>query len=103
MQRVVASDSKNESPQAVSLIIQMLPASGSDVGYVQFGVKLAETPDHTQAIQLTKAVSSTVPGQLFVYQVQNPQFGERIDMSELCIDGAHNGDTILVMWWEIAK
>lgn len=103
MQRVVPSDSKAESPQATSLMIQMLPASGGDVGYVEFGCKLAESPTHTEAIQLTKAVSSSVPGQLFVYQVQNPQFGERIDMSELCVDGAHDGDTILVMWWEIAK
>lgn len=102
MQRVVPSDSKLESPQALSLIVQMLEASSGDIGYLQFGVKLAETPDHTQAIQLAKATSGT-PGVPFVYQVQDHHSGERIDMSELCIDGAHNGDTILVAWWEIAK
>lgn len=103
MQRVVPSDSKLEAPQATSVIIQPLPASSGDIVYVQFGVKLAEDPDHEEALQLTPGTSDSAPGNPFVYQVQNPQFGERIDMSELCIDGAHNGDTILVMWWEIAK
>lgn len=102
MQRVVASDSKAESPQAISLIVQMLESGSGDIGYLQFGVKLAETPDHTQAIQLAKATAG-VPGVPFVYQVQDSLSGERIDMSELCLDGAHNGDTILVMWWEILK
>jgi hypothetical protein len=103
MQRVVPSDSKAESPQAISVIIQMLPASGGDVGYVEFGVKLNETPDHTVAFQFAKAASSTVAGLPFVYQVQDIHSGERIDMSELCVDGAHNGDTILVAWYEIPK
>lgn len=102
MQRVVAVDSKAEAPLATSVIVQMLEAASGDIGYLQFGVKLAETADHTQAIQLAKATSG-VPGVPFVYQVQDIRTGERIDMSECCVDGAHNGDTILVTWWEIAK
>jgi hypothetical protein len=102
MQRVVPSDSKAENPQAVSLIVQMLEASSGDIGYLQFGVKLADTPDHNSAIQLTKAAAG-VPGTPFVYQVQDIHSGERIDMSELCVDGAHNGDTILVAWFENPK
>ena|ERR1700730_6835134 len=102
MQRVALADSKLDAPQAVSLIVMMLEAVSGDIGYLQLGVNLADTPDHTQAIQLAKAAAG-VPGTPFVYQVQHPAFGERIDISELCVDGAHNGDTILVMWWEILK
>ncbi len=102
MQRVVAADKKANAPQACSLIVQMLEAASGDIGYLQLGVAIDDTPDHTKAIQLVKATSG-IPGNPFVYQVQSPTFGERIDMNEVCVDGAHVGDTILVMWWEIIK
>ncbi len=102
MQRVVAVENKNESPKATSLIVQMLESSSGDIGYLQMGVPIGTDLDHTKAIQLAKATSG-VPGVPFVYQVQHPSFGERIDIGELGVDGAHDGDTILVMWWEIAK
>lgn len=102
MQRVVVAENANEAPKATSLIVQMLEASSGDIGYLQMGVPIGTALDHTQAIQLVKAASG-VPGNPFVYQVQHPDFGERINIAELGVDGAHSGDTILVMWWEISK
>jgi hypothetical protein len=102
MQRVVAADNYANSPQATSLIVQMLEGSSGDIGYLQMGCPIGTTLDHTQAIQLVKAAAG-VPGTPFVYQCQNPEFGERIDIGQLGVDGAHDGDTILVQWWEIIK
>ena len=101
--RVHEADSKADAPQATALIVQMLVASGGDLGYLILGVPIDHTPATSEgAIQLAKA-TSTVPGLPFVYQVQDIHSGERIDMNEVAIDGAHNGDTVLVMWWEIIK
>jgi hypothetical protein len=101
MQQIAAYD-KGEV-LASSIIVQMLAGAAGALGYLQLGVPKGTAADATKAFQIPAAASATVPGAPFVYQVSELESGERIDLSEAFIDGAHAGDKILVSWWEILK
>lgn len=101
MQRVVTGYNKGEV-LASSITAMMLAASSGGIGYLQMGIPADVAGDATQAFQLG-AATSTAPGGAFSHQVAHPAWGERIDMTEVLVDGAHNGDKVLVSWWEIVK
>jgi hypothetical protein len=103
MQNVKASDNLQNSVLVTYLFAQMLLASSGQVGYLALGVPVgSNTPDHSKAIQLA-AATSTVPGTPFVWQAQDRMSGERISLAEVWADGAHNGDTMLIVYYEVPK
>ncbi len=85
---------------ASSFMVQPKVSASGGVVYVIMGVPAADTPVATEGIELVAAPTNpSFPP--FSYIVPDPFSGERVDMNELCIDGAHTGDKVLVTWWEI--
>ena len=82
-----------------NLIVQAKVSSSGGIVYLILGVKPADTPAAANGIELT--VAPTAPSTPFVYIIPDRFSGERIDLSETYIDGAHTGDKVLVSWWEI--
>jgi hypothetical protein len=82
-----------------NLIVQPKVSSSGGIVYLILGVKPADTPASANGIELTAA--PTAPSTAFSYTIPDRFSGERIDLSETYIDGAHAGDKVLVSWWEI--
>lgn len=101
MQQLLSGYKKGER-LAHSIIVQMLCNTSGGVGYLQLDVPADETPSTANSIQLGPA-TATVPGPIFQYESHDPAWGDRIDLSEVWLEGAHSGDKILVTWWEIVK
>lgn len=102
MQQLLESNYQKGERLAHSIIVQMLAVASGGIGYLQLDLPLAETPAATNAIQLGPA-TATVPGPIFQYESHDPAWGDRIDLSEIWVEGAHSGDKMLVSWWEIPK
>lgn len=82
-----------------NIIVQTKVGTSAGICYLILGVKVGETPHAANGIDLVAA--PTVPTAPFVYTIPDRFSGERIDLSETFIDGAHDGDKVLVSWWEI--
>lgn len=89
-----------EHTLASSIIVQPKVSSSGGIVYLILGTKAADGPAAANGIELIAAPTTPVPVP-FQYSVADPKFGERIDLSETWIDGAHSGDKVLVSWWEI--
>jgi len=79
------------------LYVEMLAAAGAGMGYLMLGVRPGTTPvaNTNPTIQLTASAGATAPGGSFElrFDVNN-----EIDLSRVWVDGAHTGDTVLVMY-----
>jgi hypothetical protein len=82
-----------------NLIVQAKVSTTGGIVYLILGVKPGDTPAAANGIELTAA--PTAPSTPFNYTIPDRFSGERIDLSETYIDGAHSGDKVLVSWWEI--
>lgn len=100
MQQLVPAENKQNARLASKLVCQMLAAAGGGIGYVQIGCPIGTAASSSLAFQMAPAIA-TAPGGTFSETIDHPFSGERIDLSEVYVDGAHNGDTMLVSWWEI--
>jgi hypothetical protein len=84
---------------ASNLIVQAKVSTSGGIVYLILGVKTGDTPAAANGIELTAA--PTAPSTPFIREIPDRWSGERIDLSETYIDGAHTGDKVLVSWWEI--
>lgn len=88
-----------EKKLATSITFQMKVGTSGGIGYVILGVRGTETPAAANGLELVAA--PTVPSTPLTLTFNHPSTGERFDLSEIWVDGAHTGDKMLVTWWEI--
>lgn len=89
----------SEHVLCTNLIVQAKVSGSGGIVYLILGIKPGDTPDSDNGIELP--ASPTAPSAAFNYTIPDRFSGERIDLSETYIDGAHDGDKVLVSWWEI--
>lgn len=93
---------------ATEVFAQMQAGAAADIGYVMDCTANPIKTDGTLnvaaaialAVQLSAATSST-PGGSYGDLVGHPETGQRIDLNQFYVAGAHAGDKMLVQWWQV--
>lgn len=91
------------------IFCQMQPVASGGLGYVMdctgqpLNSNSPPTPNVAPATALAvqlAAASSTAPGGTYGDQMNHPFTGQRADLVQFYVAGAHNGDPMLVQFWQ---
>ena len=99
-----AAPAQGQPVYAKRYVVQVQPAAGGGLVYVMDGIRGGRVPAHTVSSDLSgtlTAGTAALPGGSFSDADPDPQ-GAGIDMTQVWVDGAHTGDTVVVSWDQLS-